>query len=258
MNVNYLIILAIWLLAGIGCSANVVDDIVRVYHEMTEAAFAPHHAVLVPKSNNRRPKPNKPEGVGKTRNDDILTVTICETDIPVAPTIGTLSLPTVVTAPTLIPTVVVSGVVPTMTSVVTEVSSGLTAEVSAGNPIEVPTGQSHVNSDTTFVSVTKSLATGHSSVVTGIQTVPETTVPHPTSSGTHSAPSDENDSIISSVSSGEQHGNHTVSTDTTASTGTRTHAHPSFPTTNEANDYEGLASSVFALAVALAFSLVRI
>lgn len=56
MNVNYLIILAIWLLAGIGCSASryytstvffmlltlldVVDDIVRVYHEMTEAAFA--------------------------------------------------------------------------------------------------------------------------------------------------------------------------------------------------------------------------
>ncbi|PWY64705.1 hypothetical protein BO83DRAFT_411325 [Aspergillus eucalypticola CBS 122712] len=251
MNVNYLVIIAIWLLASIGCSANIVDDLVRVYYEMTEAAFAPHHAVIVPKS-------NKPEGVGKTRNDDILTVTICETETPVAPTIGTLSLPTVVTALTPIPTVVVSGVVPTMTSVVTEVSSGLTAEVSAGNPIEVPTGQSHVKSDTTFVSVTKSLATGHSSVMTGIQTVPETTVPHPTSSGTPSAPSDEIVSIISSVSSGEQHGNHTVSTDTTASTGTRTHAHSSFPTTNEANDYEGMASSAFALAVALAFSLVRI
>ncbi|PYH74975.1 uncharacterized protein BO88DRAFT_400632 [Aspergillus vadensis CBS 113365] len=257
MNVNYLIILAIWLLASIGCSANIADDLVRVYYEMTEAAFAPHHAVIVPKSNNRRPKPNKAEGVGKTRNDDILTVTICETETPVAPTVGTLSLPTVVTAPTLIPTVVVTGV-PTMTSVATEVPSGLTTEVPVGNPTEVPTGQSHVNSDTTFVSVTRSVATGHSSVMTGIQTVPDTTVPHPTSSGTHSAPSDENDSIISSVSSGEQHGNHTVSTDTTASTGTRTHAHPSFPTTNEANDYEGMASSAFALAVALAFSLVRI
>ncbi|GAQ36400.1 hypothetical protein AtubIFM55763_001274 [Aspergillus tubingensis] len=258
MNVNYLIIFAIWLLASIGCSANIVDDLVRVYYEMTEAAFAPHHAVIVPKSNNRRPKANKPEGVGKTRNDDILTVTICETETPVAPTIGTLSLPTVVTAPTLIPTVVVTGFAPTMTSVGTEVPSERTTELSGGGSTEIPTGQSHVTSDTTFVSVTKSVATGHSSVMTGIQTVPETTVPHPTSSGTHSAPSDGNDSITSSVGSGEQHGNHTVSTDTTASTGTRTHAHPSFPTTNEANDYEGMASSAFALAVALAFSLVRI
>lgn len=56
MNVNYLIIFAIWLLASIGCSASryytptvffmlltlldIVDDLVRVYYEMTEAAFA--------------------------------------------------------------------------------------------------------------------------------------------------------------------------------------------------------------------------
>lgn len=153
----------------------------------------------------------------------VVTLTVCKTDVSLAPTVGTFSLPTIVTAATLAPTVVVTGVVPT------EISIGLPTEFAPEIQTGVLTGESH-STDTTVVP-TNSVVSGLSSFLTGSQTVSE---------------------ITGSTE------NHTITTEINASAVTSTFAHTTFPTANAGNDHEGMASSAVALLVALIFSLVRI
>ncbi|GKZ83975.1 hypothetical protein AnigIFM56816_009292 [Aspergillus niger] len=216
------ILLAIWLLASSGYATSFVDNMAEVYHEITDVLRGPHHAAHFAKLNGGKPKPDKPKGVGKTL-DDVVTLTVCKTDVSLAPTVETFSLPTIVTATALAPTVVVTGVVPT------EISIGLPTEFAPEIQTGVLTGESH-STDTTVVP-TNSVVSGLSSFLTGSQTVSEITVPTK---------------------------NHTVSTEINASAVTSTSAHTTFPTANAGNDHEGMASSAVALLVALIFSLVRI